>query len=81
MSMLVAPSSTEVADLSEETKLPRELVSRFSEMWAAHEPPFFTAVSEETGTMALDDLAEVRARSHTSRDRPRRLSHRTPSTR
>ena len=48
----------ECALLSDETRLPRELVVRFGEMWSGREPPHFKKVSDE-GTLSQDDLAEL----------------------
>ena len=45
-------------DLADETRLPRELVLRFHEMWFGRQRPFFNNVSED-GVLAPSDLAEV----------------------
>ena len=45
-------------DLAEETKLPRDLIERFSEMWDGREPPHFAKVSSN-GTLSQADLAEL----------------------
>ncbi|EOD30788.1 hypothetical protein EMIHUDRAFT_113059 [Emiliania huxleyi CCMP1516] len=45
-------------DLSEETRLPRELLERFHAMWCERSRPFFAAV-DETSTMSVGALAEV----------------------
>lgn len=45
-------------DLAEETKLPRELLERFHEMWSARARPFFTDVAE-SGLLSQRSLAEV----------------------
>ena len=46
-------------NLSEETKLPCELLIRFHEMWANREPPYFAKVEEETDTMPPEAFVEV----------------------
>ena len=63
MAAIVSSSDTSsldavAGDLSDETRLPRELVKRFGEMWYARQQPFFHKVSED-GVMACDDLDEV----------------------
>jgi len=45
-------------DLSEETKLPRELLERFYEMWSSRSRPFFTDV-DEAGLLSRGSLSEV----------------------
>jgi Ca2+-binding EF-hand superfamily protein len=45
-------------DLSEETKLPRELLERFHEMWCGRARPFFSDVAE-SGLLSRHGLAEV----------------------
>lgn len=47
-----------VGNLSDETKLPRNLLQRFSEMWCNRDPPFFAKVSED-GTLAAGELCEL----------------------
>ena len=51
-------SERECALLAEETRLPRELIVRFAEMWSAREPPHFKKVSDD-GTLSPVDLAEL----------------------
>jgi Ca2+-binding EF-hand superfamily protein len=60
MSLILAEDEydTVAGNLSEETKLPRELIRRFCEMWYAREQPFFSAVTEE-GVMPRAGLQEV----------------------
>ena len=54
----VARKNYVAGDLSDETKLPRELLVRLYEMWYAHQRPFFDKVTED-GVLSPKDLAEV----------------------
>ena len=49
--------------LADETKLPRELIARFEEMWRDRQRPFFSAVEDDPndsgGTMSLDAAADL----------------------
>ena len=45
-------------DLAEETRLPRELIARFGEMWHGRERPFFAHVDDD-GCLPHDALLET----------------------
>ena len=49
---------SEVGNLAEETRLPRELLERFYEMWRERQRPFFSQV-EDDSTMAVTACAEL----------------------
>lgn len=53
-----AVSAAACASLSEETRLPAELIRRFSHMWAQRDPPHFAKVTPD-GTLEPDALAEL----------------------
>lgn len=46
-------------DLADETRLPRELITRFGEMWHGRERPFFSQVDAETGLLPLEAVEET----------------------
>ena len=47
-----------VGDLAEATRLPRNLLSRFEEMWHNREQPFFSRVTDD-GVLELEALCEL----------------------
>ena len=47
-----------LGDLAESTKLPRELLARFDEMWRARQQPFFSRVNDES-LLPLDGVREL----------------------
>ena len=47
-----------IGNLAEETKLPRELLTRFDEMWRERQRPFFSHVTDD-GVLPLDGLREL----------------------
>ena len=47
-----------IGDLADETRLPRELIQRFNEMWFARERPFFSNVDVD-GMLHVDGLEEL----------------------
>ena len=57
------PPELLASSLAEETKLPRELIVRFDEMWRERQRPFFSAVEDdpdnEAGTLSLEATAEL----------------------
>eukprot|EP00900_Chrysochromulina_parva_P013436 jgi/Chrpa1/22093/Chrysochromulina_OHIO_Genome00009484-RA len=46
-------------DLADQTRLPRELIQRFGEMWHNGERPFFSRVDAESGLLPFDALEEL----------------------
>ena len=50
--------SLQVGDLAEETRLPRELLVRFDEMWRERQRPFFSRVGDD-GLLPLEGLQEI----------------------
>lgn len=56
--MALVIASSLIGDLAEQTRLPRELINRFSEMWSSKSPPFFMHVGDD-GMLALEHLSEL----------------------
>ena len=46
-------------NLADQTRLPRELIQRFGEMWHNGERPFFSRVDAESGLLPFDALEEL----------------------
>ena len=54
----MADRSLQLGDLAEETRLPRELLERFDEMWRQRQRPFFSRVGDD-GLLPLKGLQEL----------------------